>query len=888
VAVFTASATPQPASQINIDSGNNQFGPIGQALAFPLVAVVTDAAQNRLPNIPVTFTVKQGGGTIGGQTTSQTTTDSDGRALAVLTLGAEPGRDNNIVEASFAGNTGTPARFVATAKAPADPAQTTISGIVLDNSNVPLPGVTIRLFRPNQGANNNQPVQVGTPVTTDSRGFFRITGAPVGLFKIMADGTTATTPGKKYPTLEFDIVSVAGQDNTVGMPMYLPLLDPTAQVCVDATTGGVLKPTNSPGFSLTIAAGSATFPGGSRSGCVSASPVNPDKVPMTPNLGQQPSFIVTIQPVGTSFNPPAAVTYPNLQSLAPNSKAELYTYDHDLSTFVMIGWGTVSADGSQIVSDPGVGILKAGWNDSGSNPGPTGSAGSLTIHIARDQESTVGPNHKAVVLAKGESVGLIATIAPSGQSTWSSSDSSVARASGGTITAVAPGKATITASVSNGLGSASDSIEVIVYELTALEMATPVTIVKQNITDTEISTPIDALATIVTGVPNVTVPISINFSFADSDDTAINTGIDPNGPLGDDNAPVARGGKRGGVMWKAFDGGFPTTVAFDGQQALVAAQVPATDPSGTPTRISINFLSSAVAGDNYHFKLSAFGAHGKTLKDVDGSIIVPVRRKFTFNGTYLITGAGVGEADVAPVRAAMSESNIAPVFNGDAYTDYTLGPQIAKNSDAFAEFTLDLSIPNQDEAPTPAELAAYAGTDPAAKAAAKASLEAKATAWYQRVGVLGSDTFGRLRGLAVDLGIKGPAIVGVHCFNGKEDGGAICADTFQPYPIGIMIPAGPPDGKGGRLPVDVNGQWTPVDFIEVDPGPNAIVWVSKHISADRLQAWARHMAGHASDHTSFGFEDHADLGSPSVMNPVLVPFPNLFTAEDILHIRGWK
>ena len=34
-------------------------------------------------------------------------------------------------------------------------------------------------------------------------------------------------------------------------------------------------------------------------------PVNGDKVPMAPGFGQQPQFIVSIQPVGTVFNPPA-------------------------------------------------------------------------------------------------------------------------------------------------------------------------------------------------------------------------------------------------------------------------------------------------------------------------------------------------------------------------------------------------------------------------------------------------------------------------------------------------------------------------------------------------------------------------------------------------------
>jgi hypothetical protein len=156
--------------------------------------------------------------------------------------------------------------------------------------------------------------------------------------------------------------------------MYLQALDTVNQLCVSDTTGGTLTPPAFPGFSLTVAAGSATFPGGSRSGCISATPVNPDKVPMAPGFGQQPRFILTIQPVGTTFNPPAAMTIPNFEALPPRAVTELYSYDYDLAAFVAIGTGTVSVDGSVIASDLGVGVLKAGWH-CGGPPAPPGQVG---------------------------------------------------------------------------------------------------------------------------------------------------------------------------------------------------------------------------------------------------------------------------------------------------------------------------------------------------------------------------------------------------------------------------------------------------------------------------------------------------------------------------------
>lgn len=363
VADFSAVGMPGGAALIVVDSGDNQTGIAGQQLTFPLAVVVTDSGHNRIAGVPVTFSALSGGGSLNGAPSQVITTDSDGRALAVFALG--PAAGSNIAKADFPGDAGSAVAFTATAKLAGDPSQTTISGEVLDNTNNPIPNVTIRLYQTNQGSNNNLPLQIGTPVQTDVQGHFVIPNAPYGYFKLMADGTTAGGGTTSYPTLEYDIVTIAGQENTVGMPIYLPVLNPSNQACVDATHGGTVTLPQAPGFSLTIAPGSATFPGGSRQGCVSVSTVHGDKVPMAPGFGQQPRFIVTIQPVGTVFNPPAAMTLPNVDGLAPRAKTEMYSYDHDLSMFVAIGTATVSDDGSVIASDPGTGVLKAGWHCGG-------------------------------------------------------------------------------------------------------------------------------------------------------------------------------------------------------------------------------------------------------------------------------------------------------------------------------------------------------------------------------------------------------------------------------------------------------------------------------------------------------------------------------------------
>src|SRR5260370_31753784 len=94
---------------------------------------------------------------------------------------------------------------------------------------------------------------------------------------------------------------------------------------------------------------------------------------MSPGFGQQPRFIVSIQPAGTKFDPPAPMTLPNVDGLQSRSVTEMYSYDHDLGMFIAIGTGTVSADGSVITSNAGVGVLKAGWH-CGGEPHSTSTA----------------------------------------------------------------------------------------------------------------------------------------------------------------------------------------------------------------------------------------------------------------------------------------------------------------------------------------------------------------------------------------------------------------------------------------------------------------------------------------------------------------------------------
>lgn len=362
-AVFAASVLPGAPTQVVVDSGDQQVGAAGEYLPRPLAVAVLDGSGNRLAGVRVRFVVLDGGGRFSnGEESIEIGSDSDGRVIATLRLGSTEGVANNRTRVDLPDHpTVAPAYFAASSWVVGAVEETAFTGLVLDNQLQPVPGVTIR-FR-------EYPSTVGT---TGPDGVFQILPSPVGSVHVIVDGSTTTRPGS-WADLEFEATLLPGRENSLGMPIFLLPLDIAGGIYVSETVGGSIEMDEAPGFRLDIAPGSATFPGGSRTGVVSATLVHADRVPMPPNLGQQPSVIVTIQPAGTRFDPPARIQFPNVSGLAPGRVVDLYSFDHELGAFVSIGAGAVSEDGLVIASGPGFGIVKAGWHAPG-GPLPAGTA----------------------------------------------------------------------------------------------------------------------------------------------------------------------------------------------------------------------------------------------------------------------------------------------------------------------------------------------------------------------------------------------------------------------------------------------------------------------------------------------------------------------------------
>lgn len=466
--VFSTTAVPTAPEAIHVVSGNDQKGGVGEALPKPLTVLVIDGGQNPVEGVAVGFEVIAGDGLVNGAASTVALSDENGRASVEHVLGPEPGLDGHLVEARFPGLANEPATFKASGFVLGSEEDTRISGVVLDNQGDPVPGTTLHIL--------------GTSLSTtaDAEGQFIMTGVPVGDVVLEVDVSTTTRPGV-WADLEFELHTLPGIDNAMAQPIYVLPLDVQSGKIAGGAEDVTITTPEVPGFSLTVLAGSATFPDGSPTGLVSVTPVHADKIPMPPGSGMQPRFIVTVQPAGAHFDPPAPVTFPNVDGLAPGTVAEMFSFDHDLGEFVSIGTGTVSEDGLVVRSDPGFGIVKAGWHCAA---GSGGFGPNASVHVGitgkRPFILIAGrtPPHRKILGARG---------GPPRDSdySWSIADSSIAtiNPSGGGLhpdsefcnteaTAVKAGTTTATVEIrckTTG-HTDEDTIEVIVVDVEDVEV----------------------------------------------------------------------------------------------------------------------------------------------------------------------------------------------------------------------------------------------------------------------------------------------------------------------------------------------------------------------------------------------------------------------------------
>jgi hypothetical protein len=277
---------------------------------------------------------------------------------------------------------------------------TNITGFVFDSmrrnsdgTNVPLVGATIRV----------DAFPAANAVTNED-GQFTLVDMPAPEFFVHVDGTTAThlkidgqlvpidAGTTTYPSVGKPFHSSPGQSIPLRMPpdsanpggvpfdIFLPAIDlgdvqsisSTEDVNVGFGPAGLAElaetfPSVAPQvwqqLAVTFPAGSAINEQGTAATEAAIVPVPPDRIPAPLPNTLDPELVISIQAGGaTNFDVPAPITFPNLEGLAPGEKTIIFSFNHDAGRWDPVGPGTVSEDGTLVVSDPGVGILAPGWH----------------------------------------------------------------------------------------------------------------------------------------------------------------------------------------------------------------------------------------------------------------------------------------------------------------------------------------------------------------------------------------------------------------------------------------------------------------------------------------------------------------------------------------------
>src|SRR6185369_9310076 len=188
--------------QIHISVNDAQKALVGQELPRPLIARVTDAAGNEVAGVAVTFTAIEGGGSfVGGNTQFVALTDAQGHASARYIGGPTPGFQ--YVRADFPNNLSKPVSFSAELLSAAPGAQTTASGVVLDQNLRALPNVLVRLG--------------GQQTRTGTDGRFLLQSVATGPHQVLEliGRDEIRLPGR-WPNISYDFDVLPGVDNNLG------------------------------------------------------------------------------------------------------------------------------------------------------------------------------------------------------------------------------------------------------------------------------------------------------------------------------------------------------------------------------------------------------------------------------------------------------------------------------------------------------------------------------------------------------------------------------------------------------------------------------------------------------------------------------------------------
>ena len=245
------------------------------------------------------------------------------------------------------GNPGGMGRPLAAAAVSLEPAaqHTKLVGQVLEVEGRPLAGVVVK---------------VGELETrTDSLGRFELVDPPSGHQTLCVDGRAIRFGDFGMYEIGVDVREAGTTE--IGFPIWLSRIDDAPRMTIDSPTTNevVLTTPKIPGLEIHLAPGTViTNDDGEVIHELSISELSRVRPPFPlPSLVETPVYF-TVQPGGAYLSKKARVYYPNLVHAPAGTRVQFWHYSPDGRGWYVYGWGEVTADGKQVVPDPGVGVYE--------------------------------------------------------------------------------------------------------------------------------------------------------------------------------------------------------------------------------------------------------------------------------------------------------------------------------------------------------------------------------------------------------------------------------------------------------------------------------------------------------------------------------------------------
>lgn len=232
---------------------------------------------------------------------------------------------------------------------------TAVSGRVLETQGAALAGVVLRL-----GALRTE---------TDRDGLFLLEGVAAGEAVLVIDGRHATSRGEAdaidHGLYEARIRVEAGQTTQLSWVSWLPRIDHEHDVALASPVAedAVARTPEVPGLELRIPKGAVlTGLDGEVVRHVGLTPIPVNRPPFPLPRNVEVPVYFTAQPGGAVISSAkgewlgAQVVYPNYNKELPKARGLFWRYEPDSLGWSPYGMGTVTADGSQMVPDPGTRI----------------------------------------------------------------------------------------------------------------------------------------------------------------------------------------------------------------------------------------------------------------------------------------------------------------------------------------------------------------------------------------------------------------------------------------------------------------------------------------------------------------------------------------------------